>query len=60
MNKDQVKGTAKKVAGKAQEQAGKLVGSTKLEVKGLHQQADGHIQKTVGDAKEVLKDLRRN
>jgi uncharacterized protein YjbJ (UPF0337 family) len=59
MNKDQVKGAAKSVAGKAQEQAGKLVGSIKLEAKGRHQQADGHVQKTVGDVKEVLKDLRR-
>ena len=35
MNKDQVKGAAKDVVGKVQEQTGKLVGSKKQQIKGL-------------------------
>ena len=35
LNKDQVKGMTKDVAGKVQEQAGKLVGSKEQQIKGL-------------------------
>lgn len=56
MNKDQVKGAAKDVAGKLQQKAGKLVGNEKLQAKGLAKQVSGKLQKGVGDAKEVLKD----
>lgn len=55
MNKDQVKGTAKKVAGKVQESAGKMVGSTDQEVKGMKKQAAGKAQKNLGDAKDAMK-----
>ena len=60
MNRDQVKGTAKKVAGKVQEKAGKLVGSRKQEAKGLARQAAGKIQKSVGDAREFVKDANKS
>jgi uncharacterized protein YjbJ (UPF0337 family) len=56
MNKDQVKGTAKEVAGKVQEKAGEVTGSTTQQVKGLAKEVEGKTQKKVGDAKEVLKD----
>jgi uncharacterized protein YjbJ (UPF0337 family) len=56
MNKDQVKGSAKDVGGKVQEEAGKLVGSEKTEAKGLKNQAEGKIQKGFGNAKENVKD----
>ena len=59
MNKDQVKGEAKDIAGKIQEQAGKLVGSKDQQVKGLTKQISGKVQKSVGDAKETLKDLNK-
>jgi uncharacterized protein YjbJ (UPF0337 family) len=58
MNKDQVKGTLKDMAGKIQEEAGKLVGSKKQHAKGLMKQAEGKIQKGVGDLKEVVSDVR--
>jgi uncharacterized protein YjbJ (UPF0337 family) len=58
MNKDQVKGTLKDMAGKIQEEAGKLVGSKKQQAKGLMKQAEGKIQKGVGDLKEVVSDVR--
>ena len=56
MNKDQVKGAFKDATGKVQEQAGKLVGSTEQQRKGLHKQAEGQTQKAVGDVKELVKD----
>lgn len=56
MNKDQVKGTAKDIAGKVQEEAGKLVGSSEQQAKGLARQSEGKVQKGYGDAKEAAKD----
>ena len=56
MNKDQLKGSAKDVAGKAQEQMGELTGSEKQQIKGLKNQAEGKIQKGVGDVKEAVDD----
>ncbi len=56
MNKDQVKGTAKDIAGKVQEEAGDLTGNKEQEAKGLGKQVEGKTQKKVGDAKEVVKD----
>ena len=60
MNKDQVKGTAKDVAGKVQEEAGKLVGSKEQQAKGLAKQVAGKAQNGVGDVKEVIKDSTKN
>lgn len=56
MNKDQVKGSVKEVAGKVQSKAGELVGSKEQQAKGLLKEAEGKTQKRVGDAKEALKD----
>ena len=56
MNKDQVKGTAKDIAGKVQEEAGNLTGSKEQEAKGLAKQVEGKTQKKVGDAKEAVMD----
>jgi uncharacterized protein YjbJ (UPF0337 family) len=57
-NKDQVKGAAKDIGGKIQEEAGKLIGSREQEAKGLKRQAEGKIQKGVGDLKEAVADLK--
>ena len=59
MNKDQVKGQAKTIAGKVQQAKGKLVDSKSQEVKGAKLQAEGSAQKGYGDAKEVVKDARQ-
>jgi uncharacterized protein YjbJ (UPF0337 family) len=59
MNKDQVKGVAKDVAGKVQEQAGKLVGSKEQQIKGLSKQISGKVQKDVGDVKQAVKDFNK-
>lgn len=55
MNKDQVKGQAKKIAGKVQEATGKLVDSKSQQAKGIKLQVEGKIQHGYGDAKEVIK-----
>ena len=60
MNKDQVKGVAKNVAGKVQEQAGKLVGSKKQQIKGLSKQISGKVQKAVGDIEQSVADLKKS
>jgi uncharacterized protein YjbJ (UPF0337 family) len=56
MNKDQVKGTAKDITGKVEEEAGRAVGSKEHEAKGLGKQVTGKAQKKYGDAKEAVKD----
>jgi len=57
MNKDQVKGKARNIAGKVQEQAGKLVGSKNQQVKGLSKQISGKVQESFGDVRQSAKDL---
>ena len=52
MNKDQMKGSAKKVAGKVQNKAGKAVGSEKHQAKGLLKEVAGAFQKGYGDGRE--------
>jgi len=59
MNKDQVKGVATDVAGKIQEQAGKLVGSKEQQVKGLSKQISGKVQKGAGDVEQAVDDLKK-
>ena len=56
MNKDQVKGTVKDIAGKVQEKTGQALGSKEQQVKGVVKQVEGQSQKAKGNAKEVLKD----
>jgi uncharacterized protein YjbJ (UPF0337 family) len=56
MNKDQVKGTVKDIAGRAQEKLGKVTGSQKLQAKGAARQVEGKAQKGVGNVKEGVKD----
>ena len=58
MNKDEIKGAVKDVAGKAQREVGKLTGSDKQQVKGAMNQAEGKIQKGVGHAKDALDDAK--
>jgi uncharacterized protein YjbJ (UPF0337 family) len=60
MNKDQVKGMAKDIAGKVQEEAGKLVGSKEQQVKGLSKQISGKAQKGLGDAKQTIEDFNKS
>lgn len=56
MNKDQVKGVGKDLAGKVQERAGKIIGSTTQQAKGVQKQASGKAEKVSGDIQEAVKD----
>ena len=59
MNKDQIKGAAKVIGGKIQEEAGKLVGSRVQEAKGLEKQIEGKAQEHVGSLKEAVRDATK-
>ena len=54
-----MKGATKVAVGKVERTTGKLVGSRKLEVKGIGKQLAGKVQQRLGDAKEALKDSRK-
>jgi uncharacterized protein YjbJ (UPF0337 family) len=54
MNSDQIKGKAKDIGGKIQEEAGKLVGSSEQQAKGLSKQVEGKTQEKVGDLKDTV------
>jgi uncharacterized protein YjbJ (UPF0337 family) len=58
MNKDQIKGAAKDLGGKVQEEAGKLVGSKHQQTEGIKNQIAGKLQEKVGDLKEAVKDAK--
>lgn len=54
MNKDQVKGRAKEVAGKIKKKLGQTIGNPKLESEGAIEEVEGKAQKTLGDVKSKL------
>ncbi len=56
MNRDQVKGKAKDIAGKVQQKVGEATGSTSQQVKGFAKQVEGKVQKGAGDAAEAVRD----
>ena len=58
MNKDQIEGTAKNIAGKVQQETGKLVGSTTQQLKGLQKQQEGKAEKRIGDVNEIVKSAK--
>lgn len=58
MNSDQIKGSVKDLAGKAQRKLGEAIGSPEQQIKGAATQVEGKVQKAVGDAREALKDAR--
>jgi len=59
LNKDQLKGSLKDAAGRAQRRVGQATGNRTQQVSGIAKQAEGKTQKAVGDVKETLKDQRR-
>lgn len=58
MNKDQIKGSVKEVAGKVQNGVGKATGSTGQRVKGLAKEVEGKVQKGYGDAREEAEEAQ--
>ena len=59
MNKDQVVGKIKDLAGEAQAGIGKAINSPEQIAKGKALEAEGEIQKTAGDVKEAVKDAAK-
>ena len=54
MNDDQIKGKAKDIGGKIQEEVGKVTGSSEQQAKGLGKQVEGKVQEKAGDVKDSL------
>ena len=54
MNRDQVKGTTKDVAGKVQQKVGQLTGNKTQQLKGAVKQVEGKVQKGVGNVEQAL------
>jgi uncharacterized protein YjbJ (UPF0337 family) len=54
MNRDQVKGAAKDVAGKVQQKVGELTGNKTQQAKGAAKQVEGKVQKGVGNVEHAL------
>ena len=57
MNKNQIDGGMKEVAGKVQKEFGKIVDSPKHQVKGGMKEAAGKVQKTAGNIQEKAKNI---
>src|SRR4051812_47781896 len=53
MNRNQVKGTAKDVAGKVQRKVGEATGNTRQQIKGAGKQIGGKVQKGAGDVENA-------
>lgn len=52
MNRNQVKGSAKDIAGKVQRKVGEMTGNKTQQVKGGVKQIEGKLQKGAGDVEE--------
>ena len=60
MNRHQVKGAAKQVAGKVQRKVGKITGSRSQQAKGLAKETAGRVQKGYGDFQDDAEQAQRN
>lgn len=56
MNKNQIEGSVKDVAGKVQQKVGEATGSANQQVKGVAKQIEGKVQKAVGDVEQAVDD----
>jgi uncharacterized protein YjbJ (UPF0337 family) len=54
MNRNQVKGAAKDMAGKVQRKVGELTGNENQQAKGAAKQVEGKVQKGVGNVEQAL------
>ena len=55
-NEDQAEGKAKDIGGKLKEEAGDVTNNEDMKSEGQADQAEGKVQKGVGDAKDKLSD----
>jgi uncharacterized protein YjbJ (UPF0337 family) len=54
MNKDQIEGNVKDVAGKVQQKVGEATGNVNQQVKGAAKQIEGKVQKAVGNVEQAF------
>ena len=54
MNKNQIEGSVKDVAGKIQQKVGQVTGNTNQQVKGVAKQIEGNVQKSVGSVEQAI------
>ena len=59
MNKDQVKGAAKDIAGKVQRKVGEATGSASQQIKGGAKQVEGKLQRGAGDAQQAAENANK-
>ena len=57
MDKDRIKGAAQKIKGTIEKTVGRFVGNKKLETDGKIDEAAGNVRKSVGEAKDVVRDV---
>ncbi|MCX7567727.1 CsbD family protein [Sulfitobacter sp. F26169L] len=55
-NEDQVKGKAKDIGGKIKEETGDAIDNDEMKHEGQADQAEGKVQKSVGDVKDKMND----
>lgn len=53
MNRDQVEGTAKDIAGKVQRKVGEATDNTSQQIKGGAKQVEGKVQRKAGDVESA-------
>lgn len=59
MNKNQITGTVKDIAGKVQRKIGEATGSANQQVKGGAKQVEGKLQKGAGDAQQAAENANK-
>jgi len=59
MNRNQMKGAAKNVAGKVQHTLGELTGNKTQQAKGIAKQVQGNVQRGAGNVEEALDKANR-
>ena len=60
MNKDTIKGGAKQAAGNIEKKVGHATGDTKMEARGAVREGEGAVEKTVGKAKDAMRDALKH
>jgi len=58
MNKDQITGTVKEIAGTVQRKIGEVIGSNEQRIHGAVKEVQGKTQQIVGDVKQLLTDAQ--
>jgi uncharacterized protein YjbJ (UPF0337 family) len=56
MEKEHIKGTAEKAKGAMKDATGKVLGDKEMQTEGKMDKAKGEAEKTVGDAKDAVKE----